>query len=114
MKKILFSTLLLTLSGSLFAQYVGPSIQAPTKTVQQLKQLPDDSYATIVGNIMSHSRGDHYVFADKTGKITVDIDHHLLPYTTFDAKTKVSLTGKLDKEWNEPTEFDVKEMHILP
>lgn len=114
MKKTFITTAVLLLSSNVFAQYTGPSHQAPAMTVQQLKSAPDDTYATIVGNILSHTGGDHYVFSDKTGKINVDIDHHRLPQGKFDANTKVSLSGKLDKEWNEPTEFDVKEMRIIP
>ncbi len=106
---------LLCLSASAFAQYVGPSGTGSPTTVQQLLENgKDDQYATIEGNIIRHIAGEHYVFADKTGQINVEIKNRDLPPSKMDDKTKVSLTGKLDKDFNESLELEVKQLKILP
>lgn len=116
MKKTLITAAILILSGSAFAQYVGPSTQAvPATTVQQLlKNGKDDQYATLEGNIVRHIRSDHYIFADKTGQMNVEIKQKYMPAAKIDEKTRVSITGKVDKDWNDPIELEVKEIRILP
>ena len=116
MKKTLMTAAIVILSGSAFAQYVGPSsAAAPATTVQQLlKSGTDDQYATLEGSIVRHIRSDHYVFADKTGEINVEIKRKYMPAAKIDDKTRVSITGKLDKDWNDPIELEVKEVRILP
>ena len=40
---------------------------------------------------------DKYEFKDNTGTITVEIDDEDLPSTPFNDKTKVKLTGEVEK-----------------
>lgn len=117
MRKALIATSLLLLSGGVFAEYTGPSAEftAPLATIQQLlKTGQDNQHATVQGTIVRHIRGNHYLFADKTGQMNVEIKKHRLPTVKFDAKTQLSLTGKLDKDWNKPLELEVKQVKILP
>lgn len=115
MYKTLIATGLLCLSGSAFAQYSGPSGTATPTTVQQLLENgKDDQYATVEGNIIRHIAGEHYIFADKTGQINVEIKNRDLPTGKFDDKTKVSISGKLDKDFNESLELEVKQLKVLP
>lgn len=116
MKKTLITAAILILSGSAFAQYVGPSTQAaPVTTVQQLlKNGKDNQYVTVEGTIVRQIKRNHYLFADKTGQINVEIKQKYMPAVRIGDKTRLSLTGKLDKDWNDPIELEVKEVRILP
>ncbi|UXH80502.1 YgiW/YdeI family stress tolerance OB fold protein [Roseateles amylovorans] len=106
------------LLGALFAgvshaQYVGPT-GLSLRTVKQLTEHGrDDEPARLRGRILSHDGGDHYTFADDTGRVMVEIDAHLFPPgTPIDDKRLVEITGELDRGFRS-VKFDVKSMELV-
>ena len=98
-----------------FAQYAGPS-SVPAMTVKQLLDTgKDDQHATLRGFLVSHDGGEHYTFADDTGRMKVEIDaKHFPPGVKIDDKVRVELTGEFDKDrLTGKTELDVKRLSVL-
>ncbi|WP_412460948.1 YgiW/YdeI family stress tolerance OB fold protein [Pseudomonas sp. SC11] len=87
----LFSTV------ALAAGYTGPGAQSIT-TVAAAKEAADDTPVVLQGYITKKvNNDDKYEFKDNTGTITVEIDNEDLPVTPFNEKTKVKLTGEVEK-----------------
>ncbi|WP_342649973.1 NirD/YgiW/YdeI family stress tolerance protein [Pseudomonas sp. REB1044] len=87
----LFST------AALAAGYTGPGAQLIT-TVAAAKEAADDTPVVLQGYITKKvNNDDKYEFKDNTGTITVEIDNEDLPVTPFNEKTKVKLTGEVEK-----------------
>ena len=95
--------------------YTGPNSAALITTVKQLVASgTDDQYASLQGRIVSHDQGKNYTFADESGSMSVEISAKRFPEgKTISAEQRVELSGKLDKGWNK-TEFEVKEIRLLP
>ena len=95
--------------------YTGPST-VPTMTVKQLIDTgKDDQHVTLRGFIVSHDGGEHYTFADDTGRIKVEIDaKHFPPGVKIDDKVRVEITGEFDKDLiGSKVEVDVKRLSVL-
>lgn len=94
--------------------YTGPSSAAMSTVKQLLASGKDGQYARLQGKIISHEREKKYTFADDSGSMPVEISSKRFPPgQTISADQRVELTGKLDKEWR-TTEFEVKEIRLLP
>lgn len=94
--------------------YTGPSSAAMSTVKQLLASGKDGQYARLQGKIISHDREKSYTFADDSGSMPVEISSKRFPQgQTINADQRVELTGKLDKEWR-TTEFEVKEIRLLP
>jgi uncharacterized protein (TIGR00156 family) len=105
--------LALPLSPAL-AQYAGPST-VQTMTVKQLLDTgKDDQHATLRGFIVSHDGGEHYTFADDTGRMKVEIDaKHFPPGVKIDDKVRVEISGEFDKDLvGNKAELDVKRLSV--
>ncbi|RAU36507.1 YgiW/YdeI family stress tolerance OB fold protein [Enterobacter sp. RIT418] len=102
----------------------GPSATAaPTQTQQggfvdndanlttavKAKDLPDDRWVKLRGNITERLSDDRYTFRDETGTVVVEIDHKRWNGVTVSPQDKLELQGKVDKDWNE-FEIDVKQV----
>ena len=95
-------------------RYTGPSSAALSTVKQLLANGKDDQYASLQGRIVSHDQGKNYTFADASGSMSVEISPKRFPQgQAVSAEQRVELSGKLDKGWNK-TEFEVKEMRLLP
>ena len=98
-----------------FAQYAGPST-VPTMTVKQLLDTgKDDQHATLRGFIVSHDGGEHYTFADDSGRMKVEIDaKHFPAGVKIDDKVRVEITGEFDKDLvGNKAELDVKRLSLV-
>lgn len=95
--------------------FSGPGAQQAPMTVQQVKGLPDNTPVTLVGNIVAQLQGHHdnYTFRDATGEITVDIDHKYFRGQNVTPQNTVRISGKVDKDFGEPVEIDVKRLDVL-
>ncbi|PKH23514.1 TIGR00156 family protein [Enterobacterales bacterium CwR94] len=82
-------------------------------TVAQAKEMKDDSWVTLQGNIVQRVGDEDYTFKDQTGEIRVEIDHKRWNGQTISPNDKVEITGELDKDWNS-AEIDVKQIRKLP
>jgi uncharacterized protein (TIGR00156 family) len=101
--------------SSAFAQYAGPS-SVPAMTVKQLLDTgKDDQHATLRGFIVSHDGGEHYTFADDTGRMKVEIDaKHFPPGVKIDDKVRVEISGEFDKDLvGNKAELDVKRLSVV-
>ncbi len=78
-------------------------------TTEQVKNMWDDSWVVLEGNIESRIRGDHFIFRDSAGVIEVEIDHKYWNGQTITPQDKVRLEGEVDKEWSSTT-VDVKKL----
>jgi uncharacterized protein (TIGR00156 family) len=80
--------------------FTGPSSEQ-TMTVKQALDARDDAVVSITGYIVESNGGEDYWFEDKTGRILVEIDAHLFQNQTVTPKMSVTITGEIDKDWNE-------------
>lgn len=102
----LFST------AALAAGYTGPGAQ-PVTTVAAANEAGDDTPVTLQGFVTKKiNNDDKYEFRDNTGTITVEIDDEDLPATPFNDKTKVKLTGEVEKNLMS-REVDVDVVEII-
>jgi len=129
-KQSLVVALALALPFAASAQYTGPSTQpaagsgtpyagpstVPTMSVKQLLDNgKDDQHVTLRGFIVSHDGGEHYTFADETGRIKVEIDaKHFPPGVKIDDKVRVEISGEFDKDLvGNKAELDVKRLSVV-
>lgn len=91
--------------------FYGPG-PAPA-TVQEVKNMPDDSRVTLRGHIERSLGGDDYLFRDGSGSITVEIDKKRWAGQTVTPADLIEIQGKVDKDWSE-VEIDVKHLIKLP
>lgn len=78
-------------------------------TAAKVKDLKDDAWVKLRGNITERLSDDRYTFRDETGTVVVEIDHKRWNGVTVSPQDKVELQGKVDKDWNE-FEIDVKQV----
>jgi uncharacterized protein (TIGR00156 family) len=114
-KSSLVLALALALPFAASAQYAGPST-VPTMSVKQLLDTgKDDQHATLRGFIVSHDGGEHYTFADDTGRMKVEIDaKHFPAGVKIDDKVRVEISGEFDKDLvGNKAELDVKRLSVV-
>lgn len=115
-KSTLVSALVLALAlpFAASAQYTGPSA-VPAMTVKQLLDTgKDDQHATLRGFIVSHDGGEHYTFADDSGRMKVEIDaKHFPAGVKIDDKVRVEVSGEFDKDLVGKAELDVKRLSVV-
>ena len=75
-------------------------------TVQEAKNMRDDTPVRLRGNITSYLGKDKYLFQDATGTITVEIDNDEWGGQTITPDDTVEIFGEMDKDWNS-IEIDV-------
>ncbi len=85
---------------------------ASLTTAAKVKDLKDDSWVKLRGNITERLSDDRYTFRDESGTVNVEIDHKRWNGQTITPQDKVEIQGKVDKEWNE-FEIDVKQVNKL-
>ena len=103
---------MLAVSSTASAQYIGPTRVAPTTVNKVLKSPVDDQYVLLSGKISSQISKDKYVFTDKTGSITVEIDDKVFAGRKVTADTPVEIWGKVDKDMLQEPKIEVKRLGI--
>ncbi|WP_409160009.1 YgiW/YdeI family stress tolerance OB fold protein [Pectobacterium sp. B2J-2] len=81
-------------------------------TVDKAKDLRDDSWVTLSGNIEKRIGDENYLFRDSTGTMEVEIDHKRWNGQMISPTDKVEIQGELDKDFNS-VELDVKQIRKL-
>ncbi|MNY29622.1 hypothetical protein D3C86_1636740 [compost metagenome] len=67
-------------------------------TVAAANDAADDAPVVLQGFVVKKlNNDDKYEFKDTTGTITVEIDNEDLPAVPFNEKSKVKLTGEVEK-----------------
>ena len=118
MKTKTITSLVIFLTASAVAQFVGPSSQLPVSTVSQvLKDAGSldrrDIQVALRGHIISYLHGDYYYFKDSTGTILIELEPEDMPRQPFDDKTPLMIYGEVDAEWFEKTKLEVSRVVIL-
>lgn len=100
------------ISTTASAHYIGPTRVAPTTVNTILKSPVDDQYVLLSGKITSRISHDKYVFTDRTGSITAEIDDKVFAGRQVTADTPVEIYGKVDKDMFKEPKIDVKRLGI--
>lgn len=103
------------------AQYQGPGSTAkkavpegPIETVADVaKRGHDEQRVTLTGHVVKKVGREKYLFRDASGEIRIEIDEDVMPPEPFDDKTKVEITGEVEKDFLRSVEIDVKAIRIL-
>ncbi len=95
--------------------FQGPTTSVEADTVAKAQKSWDDAHVVLTGNIIQRVAGsdDKYVFKDATGEMIVEIDFEVFAGRTVTPQNTVRLSGKVDKDFMEPTKIDVKYLEIL-
>ena len=94
---------------------VVPSFAPQISTVAQALTAHDDAPAVIEGYIVNRLKHEHYTFRDDTGR-TIEIeldDKYLPPGRQINDKTRVRISGEVDRHLYRPNDIDVKHIEIL-
>ncbi|MBA0185485.1 YgiW/YdeI family stress tolerance OB fold protein [Pectobacterium versatile] len=86
--------------------------QSSLTTIDKAKELRDDSWVTLSGNIEKRIGDENYLFRDATGTMEVEIDHKRWNGQMVSPSDKVEIQGELDKDFNS-VELDVKQIRKL-
>ena len=113
MKKLLIATMLVRTITVAQAQFTGEKMTESTpaitfvspfvtSTVADVRQMADDTYVTVEGNIIQQQGKDHekYLFKDATGEIIVEIDRKVWRDQPITPDVKVKILGELDQNRN--------------
>ena len=105
------SALLLALfiSTSASAEFIGPGSAPSTVTVKSISDMDDETIVTLEGYIVKKTKPEHYLFKDETDKINVEIDDADFRGIKVTPKTKIRITGEIDKDW---TSFYIEVDHL--
>ena len=68
-------------------------------TVEEAKNMNDDAYVILQGYITDRNGDEKYVFQDKTGSITVEIDDDDWDGVDVSPADLVEIQGEIDKGW---------------
>ena len=87
--------------------FTGPSVDIIT--VEQAKNMGDDTFVILRGNIKQNIGDDLYIFADGTGSINIEIDEDEWNGLNIGPEDIVEIRGEVDKGWSE-LEIDVEQI----
>lgn len=127
---IVFLMCLLALPGLAFADktkntsggFLGPAVQdgpgyagpVATMTVKEALELRDDARVILQGNIVQYLGKDNYMFTDKTGSVTIEIDDDFdWEGQSVGPDDTVIIFGKVDRDFKD-FEIEVKRLVKLP
>lgn len=108
---VIFSLLL---SNQLFAQYIGPGSVSTYKSIKDVISNPvEDAHVVLEGYLTKQLNAEKYLFSDGISEIRVEIDRDKFPMTTINEKTKIKITGEVEKEFLQSPEIDVDFVEII-
>ena len=90
----IFTTILVAPVG---AQFTGPSVQGRETTVAAAQDARLGQYVSVTGNVVSHLRGDYFMFSDTTGEMRVEIGGRVWQGREVGPDTLVRLMGEVDR-----------------
>lgn len=99
-------------SAALAAGYSGPGAQQINSVAAAL-EAADETSVVLEGRLLRQIRGEHYEFADVSGKVEVEIDHEDMPAQAIDQNSRVRLIGEVDRELFKRN-IDVERVELLP
>lgn len=125
MKKLLAIIFVLALAVPSYAAYTGPAGKQPgfkgpaatteASTVAEALKLADDARVILTGNIVSQLSKDEYTFKDATGEIIIEVNPKTFRALGVDVtpETQVRIFGKMDKDFAQKPEIEVKHIEII-
>jgi uncharacterized protein (TIGR00156 family) len=81
-------------------------------TVEQAKNLKEDTQVTLRGKIERHIGGENYLFRDASGTVEVEIDSDRWAGQNITPQDQIEIFGEVEKNWN-AVEIDVKRLRKL-
>lgn len=99
---------LMSISSFTMAAFTGPQEQNKV-SVAQLKDLADDSWATLEGNLVKHLGGENYMFRDASGEVEVEVDQDVWRGIEVGPDDLIRIRGEVDHSWNK-TEVEVESL----
>ncbi|PJG58362.1 YgiW/YdeI family stress tolerance OB fold protein [Aeromonas cavernicola] len=96
---------LMSVSSFAIAAYTGTQDQNSV-SVAQLKDLADDSWATLEGKLVKHLGGENYLFRDASGEVEVEVDQKVWRGIEVGPDDLIRIRGEVDHSWNK-TEVEV-------
>lgn len=123
MKKLFLASFLIASTAVAQAQFTGGTatttedvvLVSPfvTSNISAVRQMPNDTYVTVEGNIVQQQGRDKekYLFKDATGEILVEIDDKLWKGQAITPETKVRILGELDQNRN-PERIKIDAVYI--
>lgn len=91
--------------------FTGPG--GESATVADVLKMRDDTPVTLRGTIEKRLGGEHYLFKDATGTVTVDIDDDKWKGQNVTPDTPIEISGEVDKDWTS-LKIDVDSVRLLP
>lgn len=73
----------------------------------------DDQRVTLTGHVVKKVGWEKYLFRDASGEIRIEIDDDVMPAEPFDDKTRVEISGEIEKDFLQSVEIDVKAIRLL-
>lgn len=105
---------ILTIGGAAQAQYAGPgTIRPPASLTDLLKQPIDGQPVKLRGRLLQQLNQDKYLFSDGKSQIRVEIESEVFPKQQIDDKTEIEIVGKVEKDFMETPEIDVKRVDVI-
>ena len=101
--------------GAKTGGFSGPVSGSQANNVADALKLSDDARVTLTGKIVSKLAGskDEYIFKDDTGEIQVKIKPKAFGGLDITDTTNIRISGKMDKDFAEKPEIDVKHIEIV-
>ena len=92
--------------------FYGPTADSASVTVEQAKQMKDETFVVLRGKIKQMVGKEKYLFEDQSGSIVVEIDDEDWNGVTVGPEDTVELRGEVDTHWRKPTDIDVDSVTI--
>lgn len=81
-------------------------------SVENIMRMKDKSFVTMEGYIVKQIGKEKYLFKDNSGEIVVELDDKLLYNITVTPKTKVKISGEVERDlWK--TELEAAKIEII-
>lgn len=90
--------------------FTGPSVEVIT--VEQAKNMNDDTFVVLRGKIKQNVGDDLYLFTDGTGTINIEIDEEDWNSAKVTPEDVVEIRGEVDKGWDK-IEIDVDQINKI-
>ncbi len=102
-------------TGSKMGGFHGPVSGAKADNVAAAKSLGDDAPVVLTGNLVSKVAGSKkkYVFKDGSGEIIVEISPKLFKGRDISPANTLRIFGKIDQDFGQEAEVDVKEFEVI-
>ncbi len=73
----------------------------------------DDAHVTVRGEIVDVLRREHYVLADASGRVEIEIDDDLMRPEDVRVGLRVEVTGEVERDRDEPVEIEAERVTML-